>query len=156
MSQGRLELTVVWDGAAVSDVLIRNTRPQASKLLLGRTPEQALSTVPVLFSLCRHGQTQAARGALAMAHDHGLPEGGEIAIAAEAAQEHLWRLLMDWPGLLGLPVDRAVFAQWYQRLNSVATQGAWGGTGAEFARFCEQRLLDRDAAEWLMGQDGGA
>ncbi|SMF97734.1 Nickel-dependent hydrogenase [Methylomagnum ishizawai] len=155
MSQGRLELAAVWDGAVVVDIAIRNSRPEASKLLRGRTPEQALAAVPLLFGVCRHGQTQAARAALALAGGAAIPQDGATAIAAEAAQEHLWRLLVDWPTALDLPVDRALFASWYQRLNGVVAQGAWNGSGAEFARFCEQRLLDRAAAAWLMGRDGG-
>lgn len=155
MSQGRLELAAVWDGAVVIDIAIRNTRPEVSKLLCGRTPEQALAAVPLLFGVCRHGQTQAARAALALAGGADTSQGGGIAIAAEAAQEHLWRLLVDWPTALDFPVDRALFASWYRRLGGVVAQGAWNGSGAEFARFCEQRLLDRDAATWLMGRDGG-
>jgi hypothetical protein len=158
MSRGRLDLEIFWDGAAVTDVAIRNTRPQASRLLLGRTPREALAAIPLLFSLCRHGQTQAARQALAAAG--GLasrenPESGEIALAAEAAQEHLWRLLLDWPDLLGLEPARDLLALWHRRLAEVALQGGWGDTGQEFAHFCERRLLDRDAAEWLAGRDYG-
>jgi hypothetical protein len=38
------------------------------------------------------------------------------AVRREAIAEHLWRLLVDWPALLGVPADRAGFAQWHRRL----------------------------------------
>lgn len=154
MSQGHLNLEIFWDGTAVTDVAIRNARPQASRLLVGRTPADALAVVPLLFSLCRHGQTIAAQHALAAA------EGREdvdsrpslVALPAEAAQEHLWRLLLDWPALLGFEPAHNLFAAWHRRLAEVAVRGDWSGTGRAFAAFCERELLGTDAAQWLASE----
>lgn len=156
MSPGRLSLDVFWDGASVTEVAVRSTRPQAARLLRGRGPDEALAMVPLLFSLCRQGQTLAAR--LALTEARGLeadPQRGTAALVAEAAREHLGRLLLDWPELLGREPEQALWAPWHRRLARVTMTDDWAETGPEFVRFCEQRLLDRDAAEWLAGPDRG-
>jgi hypothetical protein len=153
MSRGHLHLEVLWDGKAVTGVNIRNTRPAAFRLLVGRTPAEARTTIPLLFSACRHGQGAAARLALSAAEGSEDRVNGS-ALAAESAQEHLWRLLLDWPEFLGLTPARETFAAWHRRLAAVAIRGGWGETGPEFARFCDRELLDRDVAEWLAAEEG--
>lgn len=153
MSRGRLHLEALWDGRTVTGVDIRNTRPQASRLLAGRTPAEARATVPLLFGACHHGQSTAARLALSAAEGREDTVNG-AALAAESAQEHLWRLLLDWPELLGLTPARETFAAWHRRLTAVAIRGDWRETGPEFARFCDRELLDRDVAEWLAAEEG--
>jgi len=154
MSQGRLDLEVLWDGTAVTEVNIRNTRPQASRLLVGRSPAEALAVVPLLFGLCRHGQTVASRRALAAAEGRKDVDNRDAVttLPAEAAQDHLWRLLLDWPGLLGLKPAREAFAFWHRSLAGVAVRGDWGDTGPAFARFCERELLGANGLEWLSSE----
>jgi hypothetical protein len=43
----------------------------------------------------------------------------ERLIASEAIQEHLWRVMLDWPKLLGLPQDQQRFAGWYAMLRKI-------------------------------------
>lgn len=158
MIQGRLELDIHWDGRRVTGVKIANSRPAASRLLLGRTPDEALALVPRLFSLCRHGQTVAAALALAAAAGREVadpPRRQAVALAAEATQEHLWRLLLDWPELLGLPVDRAGFAGGYRLLQAVAERGGWGGEGGTLADFVARDILGLPPAEWLAMESAG-
>ncbi|QSA97324.1 nickel-dependent hydrogenase large subunit [Methylococcus sp. EFPC2] len=148
MNPGRLHLRVFWDGEWVTGVEIGNSRPQSARLLNGRTPDEARSLIPLLFSACRHGQSAAAHGALARA------EGSEhhargIALAVETAQEHLWRLLLDWPKVLGYEPDLNTYAHWHKRLGEVATGGDWGDAGWDLKKFCEQTFFGMDAAAWL-------
>lgn len=112
-----LRLHARWDGARVSAVRIENRRPHAARLLVGRTVAEATALVPRLFALCGRAQGVAAQLACAAAGGHAKDGAGfERAIAAEAAAEHLWRLLLDWPALLGLAPQRRRFAELHRRL----------------------------------------
>ncbi|MDD5058252.1 MAG: nickel-dependent hydrogenase large subunit [Sideroxydans sp.] len=118
---GKLTLIVMWDGAAVSGTEIRSTRPMAAQVLRGKTPEQVLRIVPMLFSVCGRAQSAAAKAALhAAQHSAYEIASTERLIAGEAMQEHLWRLLLDWPKLLGLAQQEKLFAGWFALLRKIA------------------------------------
>ena len=151
MQAGGIDIEIAWDGARISGVALANTRPAAARLLVGRSPQEALALAPRLFSLCRHGQSTAAWLALGAAEgqmptDHSR---ADTALAAEAAQEHLWRLLLDWPALLGREASLDIFAAWHRRLGEAARSGDWGNCGGEFAGFVGREILGMPVQEWL-------
>jgi hypothetical protein len=45
----------------------------------------------------------------------------ERLIKCEAMQEHLWRVMLDWPKLLGLPQQEQCFTAWYSMLRKIGT-----------------------------------
>jgi hypothetical protein len=94
----------------------------AAALLKGKTPAQVLQLVPLLFSVCGHAQGAAAQAALQAAQQTGLQDGARLEhkICCEVAQEHLWRMLLDWPKLLGLPQQEKYFVKWYAMLRGIA------------------------------------
>lgn len=65
-------------------------------MMLGKSPEEVALLLPRLFNLCGAAQAQAARLAL------GLPVEG-IAARREILRDHLAKLCLIWPKLLGLP-----------------------------------------------------
>jgi hypothetical protein len=89
-------------------------------MLVGRSVEDALQLVPSLFSLGGRAQLLAGTAACAAAgHRAALrPDSAEEErlIAIENAQEHLWRLMMDWPPLFGHEPRRHRFAILHRRL----------------------------------------
>ena len=108
---GELVLRIVWDGRAVTSVHVRSTRPLlAERLLAGRRIDDALATVPLLFTVCRHAQRAAAASAATAAggsvasNDASLHD---VAVALETLQEHLAHVLMAMPRALGYeaPID---------------------------------------------------
>lgn len=101
---------------------LKNTRPQVSQLLKGRTPQTVVQLVPALFSLCGKAQGAAAEAAVAAAYNIDLARHFtlERAVACEAVQEHGWRLLLDWPKILGLAPLQADFVRWHGMLREVA------------------------------------
>ena len=141
---GELNLRVAWDGKTVRSVAVESTRPQASRLLAGRTPEQAVQMVSLLYSVCGKAQQAAATAALAAARgkqDVAL----DRTVACEAMQEHLWRLLLDWPQLLGLPAAQQQFVDWHARLGAIAA----GERGVETLRDeVLLQLLGLSPGEW--------
>jgi uptake hydrogenase large subunit len=169
---GKLRFQVRWDGQRVTGVGIESTRPMtASRVLEGRTAEAAAERVPLMFSLC--GRAQAAVALRACEAAEGItPEPGAQrlrgwVVAAEAARETLWRLLLDWPAATGGEPLAEAFAGWRRRLGSISAElsarPGWkvpGGriegsdaglalAGQELVDFIERHLLDMPVEQWL-------
>ena len=139
---GELVVRVHWDGRRVTGVDVDLGRPQAAALLIGKPTDDVLGWVPRLFSVCGRAQAAAARAALGAAGRQRPAADEAEGILAEAAQEHLWRLLRDWPRALGLAPRDDEFAAWYRRLSA---RPLAAGTGGELQAYVEQ-LLGRDFA----------
>lgn len=110
-------------------------RPKLAPLLVGRTTAEVLALVPLLFAVCGRAQGLAARLAVAAAHgriDAGLDP--DQACAREAAREHAWRLMLDWPAELGRTPDREGFLRLLASIQR--------GSPAEFS--CPDWLEDVD------------
>lgn len=74
-------------------VRIRSNRTASvAALLVGRTPQEALSLLPVVFSLCAHAHVAAAR----MATGQKGKNGDMFLVLAENAREHLLRIMLGW------------------------------------------------------------
>ncbi len=143
---GKLALRLICRDGAVAATDIRSTRPQAARVLQGKTPEQVATLVPLLYSVCRREQGAAAQAALqAAAPGVDMEPARERAIACEALQEHLWRLLLDWPKLLDLPPQEQQFAAWHALLQQVAGDAA---AMDHFLREFERAALGMAAEQW--------
>lgn len=105
---------------------------------------KAVALAPSLFGLCRQAQGAAAAAALRAAEGIAA-EAEDAVVAAEAAQEHLWRLLIDWPHELGLPSQDGAFVHWRRQLLRDA--GVLGG--AQFLAYLEQEFFGAALASWL-------
>ena len=153
---GELVVRVGWDGRRVTAVDVDLGRPQAAALLVGKPVDEALAWVPRLFSVCGRAQAAAARAALAAAGQDRAVAAEAEGILAEAAQEHLWRLLRDWPRALGLSPRDDEFAAWYRRLSARPLAAGTAGElrayidgllGAGFARLGTFAELEACARE---------
>jgi len=145
---GKLSLVVVRNGDSVSATEIRSTRPMAAQILKGKTAAQVLQVVPLLFSVCGKAQGEAASAVLQAAQQRDMPASAaamERMIACEAMQEHLWRLLLDWPKLLEMPQQEQRFARWYALLRKI---GAGELDMADFRQEFVRDCLGMTTAEW--------
>jgi hypothetical protein len=144
---GKISLGVIWDGDSVCGTDIRSTRPMAAQVLTGKSPAQVLQIVPMLFSVCGRAQGAAADAALHAAQQAALPEIGtlERKIECEAMQEHLWRVMLDWPKLLGLAPQEQRFAAWFALLRKIAAGEA---DMAVFLQEFERDCLGMNSAAW--------
>ncbi len=144
---GKLTLVVIRDGYSVSATQIRSTRPMAAQILTGKTPAQVLQIVPLLFSVCGRAQGAAASAALQAAQQGDLAASptAERTIRCEAIQEHLWRIMLDWPKLLGLPQQDQRFTSWYSMLRKI---GAGEIDLPVFLSEFERDGLGMPLAEW--------
>lgn len=109
---GSVHITLSHQAGQVREVAAGVARPDAAaKLLTGKTPQQVLDTVPIIFSLCANAQAHAASLALHKALKLELsPEidaAQHLLVHVETLREHAWRILLDWPQLLGHNPDKA-------------------------------------------------
>ncbi|TWA66768.1 coenzyme F420-reducing hydrogenase alpha subunit [Azospirillum baldaniorum] len=102
--EGSVSVRLRTAGGRVRAVSVRVRRPVAARVLCGRTPDEAMRLVPLLFSLCGTAQSLAALEALedALGLDARPHTAARALLAeAEAATNHAWQVLMDWPARLG-------------------------------------------------------
>lgn len=131
MDAGRLEIRYRLAAGRFAALQGGVRRPQASRLLAGKSVADALTLLPRLYSLCGGAQLAVAQAACAAAAGRAPAPGdsGEVAealgrrLAAEALREHLWRVMLDWPRALGIAPDTAQFARWHRRLGALAQGG---------------------------------
>ncbi len=121
---------------------IGSTRPvAAASAFVGRSPEETAARLPLLFSICARAQAGACAAAFEQATGcvaSPIIRGRrEAAIAAETIREHLWRILLDWPAILGEPPRRddmaAVLALSNRILARIDPAGDLFGVGASGA-----------------------
>jgi hypothetical protein len=140
---GEVVVRLAWNGRRVERADVRARTPIAmTPLLAHRRAESVLETLPRIFSLCREGQRAAAAHALHAAGAGNTTEGPR-AVMLEAAQEHVFRLLIDAPAAMGYEVDAKSVA--------IARRGA-----AEVASVAQSRVLGMPAKEWLALDDAEA
>jgi len=111
---GEITIELTHRAGQVGAVKIDSTRPEAARVFRGKTPEQLLSMVPLLFSLCSNAQAYAAllacRAALSLDAELEADAARECLVQLETVREHAWRILLDWPVLLGQPADKLALA----------------------------------------------
>ncbi|MFI3156769.1 MAG: Ni,Fe-hydrogenase I large subunit [Methylococcaceae bacterium] len=112
---GSIRIDLYHRSGKATGVQIASTRPDAiARVLIGKTPEQLLDTVPLLFTLCGNAQTYAAlltcRAALGMRFEPNIDSARNLLVQLETLREHAWRILLDWPGFVGLAPDKQALA----------------------------------------------
>jgi hypothetical protein len=95
----------------VAGVQVSSERPDLAMALRGKQADVAVALVPLVFAVCGKAQGKAAALALAAARGVELAPCLDAAVESEVMREHLWRLLLDLPPLLGLDAQRTLFVQ---------------------------------------------
>ncbi|MCW8904037.1 nickel-dependent hydrogenase large subunit [Sedimenticola sp.] len=171
--EGRLNIGLQLSGGTVTGVDIRSSRPlQTPRIFEGKSVEELLQTLPLLYSICGTAQANAAVTACGQAL--GLPvdarqqSAREKLVWLETAKEHLWRVLLDWPGFIGLPPAAAGVGEMLQlikrfRVASYPNErpfmpGVMPVTDGvremdsvidEFAQLLQDQVFGMPPAEWL-------
>lgn len=114
---GVVRLTLQLHGNRVDDVMLEVARPTAAETMRGRAADEAARLLPLLYSICSEAQGTAARLAVAAARGEAQPPCVDRDVLAEGRREHLWRLLLDWPAVLGLPRSEALLADGLRHLH---------------------------------------
>ncbi len=101
--EGRLDIRVAPKRAAVS---VLSTRPTlASRLFEGRTIDETLKLMPLVFNVCGQAQSVAAvraiESAIGETPNSDVQHARVILQRLETLREHLWRVLFEWPEFCG-------------------------------------------------------
>lgn len=113
--EGQLHIKLDCSAGRIIAVQIRSGRPlAAAQVFVGKTPEQLLTLMPMLYTICGSGQAfaalQALRQALGQAPDPVADTARQILVDVETLREHCWRILLDWPGCAGFETDKRQMA----------------------------------------------
>lgn len=108
MMEGRLHVDAVWNGAVVTSASVRSSRMlQASRLAIGKSPQQAASLLPMLFGICKNAQgvaaSMATEAAVGIETPGTVQAARRLQVQGEMILEHLWRILHEWTTLSKLP-----------------------------------------------------
>ena len=139
-------------------------RPQVAQLFLGKTPEFVVKSVPLLYSVCAKAQGVASQSALDGAVTGSFMPASDTALWTELLHESLWRVLLDWPPLLGLPAAKEAFVTWHTTRHGSAaaevTEQLLAGVVTALSESCLKRIpraedscryeaLQFDPGKWL-------
>lgn len=107
---GRLNIALQRSGSGLN-CRIDSTRPvTAARVFTSRTPLEVAGLIPMLFSICARAQSCAGVTALEQALGQPAPPAVDLArrrsVLVERLREHLWRILLDWPPLVGADPER--------------------------------------------------
>ena len=141
-------------------VRIRSSRAASvSGLLSGRRVDEALSLLPMLFSLCAHAHLAAARQATG--REIGPADG--LMVLAESAREHLLRILLGWKGdgAPEMPAEPVMALVPDMKAACEAGYGNAGTVAQALERYLEEHVFacppadfpKADLARWLRGAE---
>lgn len=152
--EGRLQISL---NPATPSASVHIQRPIAAiqKLLVGKTVEQALERIPLLFSICSQAQSFAAllavQKALKLPSQPKLLQTQAQLVQLETQREHVLRILMDWSNWLGKQPNSSLIQQ-AMRLVPQARQ-AWFQGARAFTLTSELTTTDtaiKDAWETFL------
>jgi uptake hydrogenase large subunit len=104
--EGKIAVDLELEGDRVREVRATSSRRvDACRALLGLPMEEALRSVPLLFSVCAEAQSVAAREACEAALGIAVAEtehgARQLRVACEAIDNHVFQLALKWPELFG-------------------------------------------------------
>ena len=114
--EGRLKLVVRISGGTVANVSILSTRAvRACSVFHDHSVAEVLRLIPSVFSICGTAQAHAGLAACeeALGQSLSAPQyaARRLLLMVETAQEHCWRIALDWPKLVDkLPDVKALMA----------------------------------------------
>lgn len=177
IDEGRLNLEIAWNGKQITGAMMSSTRAlHASRVLEGKPAAQVIGMVPLLFSVCGRSQTVAAAAALEAASGHEMRAPverlRELVVAAECVHEHLWRLLLDLPALLGEPQRKELFTgmrrrfddqrrrfvsgtAWWEEAGDIRNLGGWCVLAGDIADLLAAEVFGMEAGRFLRLETAG-
>ena len=111
--------------ATVADVRLRSSRPTGiGAMLTGRPMGEALSLVPMLFSLCGIAQgiaaVNACESAIGITASPAQQAARDLLILGEMADSHAWQIAMEWPRLIGAAPDPSLLSPLRKATSALA------------------------------------
>jgi hypothetical protein len=125
------------------DAISGTRRALANALLRGRDADEAPRSLAALYSLCGESHRIASQLAIDAARGRRNKVTGEerARLARETLREHVMRMWIDWPRLLGGEADVAAL-----RAFPLLKQGA---TARDAVQWVRDAMLGEDIDDWL-------
>lgn len=105
-AEGSLAIFIGTHRRLVASVTVKSSRPlMMPQIFVGKRPDELISLLPLLYSVC--GVAQGCAAALALEQALGIPgsrrvnSARRLLVCFESLREHLWRVELDWAGYLG-------------------------------------------------------
>ncbi len=147
MDGGKVRIVLGCAGGRINEVSVSCDRPEVAQLLRGKPAAEAVALVPLVFAVCGKAQGQAAAMALAAARGVETSPRLDATVEAEVLREHLWRLLLDLPPLLGLEPRRELFATAARAVAAGEREALADALGDPFWNELLSALAEQDEPE---------
>lgn len=144
MQEDRILIRIGLGDDAVDTIEIQARQHlRASRVLEGKTREEALTLLPLIYHVCGHAHSFAARQAFACACGETMSNTWlhQLLVLAETCREHTRRIFMDWPGLCGQKPDTGMVLKSQRHLQQLE-QSVLALMDTPLTRFPQQLLLD--------------
>jgi Ni,Fe-hydrogenase I large subunit len=150
--EGQLDIDLYPQRENGTRVELSSSRPlHATKIFIGKTPEQVLSIIPLLFSICGVAQSRAALSAieqnLSISSKAELETARDMLVLVENAKEHLFRLFIDWPQLFDLKISNNNMPYLSQVLSKFKAALFHNGDALSLNSELNTRFTDVDSLE---------
>ena len=104
--EGKIRIDLQPGRAEPNRVTLASSRPvHASRVLEGKSVDESLHLLSLLFSVCTMAQScagvRACEQALDLIESPTVAARRNLLVKLETLREHLWRMFLDWPELLG-------------------------------------------------------
>lgn len=108
--EGQISIKLRRNEKSSHRVEIISSRPvHAARILIGKTPEQALGIIPLLFNICGGAQSHAAMSCISQALQieisTPMEQARDLLVLSENAKQHLLRVFLEWPKLFKLDIN---------------------------------------------------
>jgi len=120
MQEDRILIRITPGDKAIKSVEIQARQHLlASRVLEGKTRDEALKLLPLIYHVCAHAHRFAAQQAFASALGTATSNNlvHQLLVLAETCREHARRIYLDWPTLCGIKPDTAAVLEIQQRLR---------------------------------------
>ncbi len=147
--EGQLDIDLYPQRANGARVELSSSRPlHVTKIFIGKTPEQVLSIIPLLFSICGVAQSRVALTAieqnLKIDSKPELETARDMLVLVENVKEHLFRLFIDWPQLFNLKTNNNNMPYLSQMLGKFKTALFQNGEALSLDSKLNARFSDVD------------
>lgn len=121
-AEGKVSVKLNVADGRVSSVSLKSTRPlHLPQVMVGRTAQESVHTVSLLYRICGEAQSsasvQAIESAKGITPDMDKQWVRKQLLNMEIVREHVWRILLDWPVAQGGQPDRQAMADIMELAN---------------------------------------
>ena len=121
--QGELSISLIRNAAGLESMITSSRPMHATQLFEGKTIEQVLQMLPLLFNICANAQAvtavRAIESALKLPSNELIESQREALVAIESLREQSLQVLMQWPSFIGESLNNGALSDIVQSLNNL-------------------------------------